>query len=113
MAESLTTASLPLPEFDTTKHGKFRVVLRKSNPLEKKLQNLGLSKNQIKAVLWLKSEGQPLTNERYQEIVAVSKRTASSDLRDLVDKGILEKHGKTGKGTFYTLADDKGAAKGQ
>ena len=51
--------------------------------------------------------------EHYEKIVAVSKRTASNDLRALVDKGILEKHGKTGKGTFYTLDRGKGAVKEQ
>lgn len=113
MAEALTAAGLPLPEFDTKTHGRFRVVLRSDRITEESLQRLALSEKQMKAVTWLRSEGQVLTNERYQEIFTVSKRTASSDLRVLVDKGILEKHGKTGKGTYYTLIRGKGATKGQ
>jgi ATP-dependent DNA helicase RecG len=113
MAEALTAADLPLPEFDNSTHGKFRVVLRSDRLTEESLQKLALSEKQIKAVMWLKTEGQILTNERYQETFAVSKRTASNDLRGLVDQGVLEKHGKTGKGTYYTLIRGKGATKGQ
>ncbi len=42
--------------------------------------------------------------------MGVAKRTAHRDLIDLVKKGVLEKIGKTGKGTAYVLR--KGAIKG-
>jgi predicted HTH transcriptional regulator len=103
-----TRAALFLFEFDTKTHGSFRVVLRSDRLTAAYLQSLTLNDKQIKAVLWLKSEGATITNERYRELLTVSKRTASNDLRALVDKGILEKHGKTGKGTYYTLSKAKG-----
>jgi len=33
----------------------------------------------------------------------IKKRQASEDLKDLQDKRIFERVGKTGKGTYYTL----------
>ena len=39
----------------------------------------------------------------YQKAFGVSKPTASRDLEDMLRKGILEKIGTTGKGTYYVL----------
>jgi predicted HTH transcriptional regulator len=41
-------------------------------------------------------EKQAITNKEYQELFTISKRTATSDLSDLVNKGIFKKTG-TGK----------------
>ncbi|MFH2056075.1 MAG: DeoR family transcriptional regulator, partial [bacterium] len=49
-------------------------------------------------------------NTEYQTLFGVAKRTAHRDLMELVEKGILEKVGTTGKGTVYMLR--KGATKG-
>ena len=38
----------------------------------------------------------------YQEICDTTKRTATRDLTDLVNLGLLERHGEK-KGTYYTL----------
>ena len=45
------------------------------------------------------------------EAFGVSKPIASRDLDDMVRKGVLEKIGTTGKGTYYIL-DRKGLTKG-
>ena len=55
--------------------------------------------------------GERLNNQDYQKAFVVSKPTASRDLEDLVRKGVLEKIGTTGKGTYYVLGR-KGLAKG-
>jgi len=47
----------------------------------------------------------------YQKKFSISKPTASRDLEDMAKKGILEKIGITGKGTYYTL-NRKGLTKG-
>ena len=47
----------------------------------------------------------------YQKAFGVSKPTASRDLEDMLRKGILEKIGTTGKGTYYVL-NRKGLTKG-
>jgi ATP-dependent DNA helicase RecG len=52
-----------------------------------------------------------LSNLDYQKAFAVSKPTASRDLEDMLRKGILEKIGTTGKGTYYML-NRKGLTKG-
>jgi ATP-dependent DNA helicase RecG len=44
-----------------------------------------------------------LSNLDYQKAFGVSKLTASRDLEDMLRKGILEKIGTTGKGTYYVL----------
>ena len=40
----------------------------------------------------------------YHEQASVIIKTASRDLEELVDKGVLEKVGTTGPNTFYVLA---------
>ena len=42
-----------------------------------------------------------ITNREYQEINKVSKQAATRDLKEIEEKGIFEKIGITGKGTFY------------
>jgi ATP-dependent DNA helicase RecG len=39
----------------------------------------------------------------YSNLAKISRQTAFRDLNDLVRKGVLEKQGVTGKGTYYTL----------
>ena len=66
---------------------------------EEYLQKLGLNERQIKAVMYVKERGR-ITNSEYQEIVNVSRQTASRDLSDLVDKEILTTKGKLVKEIF-------------
>jgi len=49
------------------------------------------------------------TSIKYQSLFDVSKRNASSDLQVLVENGIIEKTGTTGKGTSYFLSGNIGA----
>lgn len=70
---------------------------------------MGLNERQIKAVMYVKDKGK-ITNKEYREIVKVSKPTASRELAILIDKNILEQHGITGKGTYYTLKIDSQTA---
>ena len=107
MDSILIDSDFPSPDFRVDSGNRFRVVFRKQLLSKEYLANLGLKESQVQAVLMLKS-GQPgITNEEYQNNFSVSKRTASNDLSELVDKGILFKHGVTGKGTRYTLASTK------
>ncbi len=66
------------------------------------LRKMGLNERQIKSVIYVKEKGK-ITNKEYQELNKTTKKTASRDLSDLVEKGILEQIGETGKGTHYTL----------
>ena len=66
------------------------------------MDKLGLSERQKKAVAFVKTN-ERITNTDFQEAFHVAKRTAYRDLNEMVRKGVLEKIGTTGKGTFYTL----------
>lgn len=61
-----------------------------------------LSVRQRKIVDHIKQHGQ-IANAEYQTVAGVSKRTATRDLKELVDKGILVIQGETGRGTTYRL----------
>jgi ATP-dependent DNA helicase RecG len=63
---------------------------------------LGLNDRQVKAVLILK-EKRKITNKAYQEIFAVARATATRDLAELVDKGIIKSSETKGAGSYYEL----------
>ena len=50
----------------------------------------------------MKENGKIVNNE-YQKLFNVFKRTATNDLEELVKKGLLEKKGTCGRGTFYKI----------
>ncbi len=78
------------------------VTFRKDILTEEHLQSLGLNERQIRAVLYVKEKGR-ITNAEYQRLCQVSKRTASDELSALEAKGLLERVGTRGKGTYYQL----------
>ncbi len=110
MIYSLRTANLPEPEFEVS-HSEFTLYFRKDFFNEEDLRKLGLNDRQIKAALYVKKVGK-ITNREYQRITGVKKRQASEDLKIIEEKGIFEKKGTTGKGTYYILKGVKGALKG-
>lgn len=93
---------LPKPEFENS--GKdFWVIFRKDIYNEISLKKLGINERQIKAVLYAK-ENNRISNKEYQSINNVSKRTATNDLTELVDKfKILNKIGTSGAGIYYKI----------
>ena len=93
------------PEF-SEEAGGFVVLLRKDIYTEDYLRKLGLNERQIKAVLYVKEKGR-IGNKEYQGLFGVSKPTASRELDSLVRKGILERVGVTGRGTYYVLKGSK------
>jgi len=52
--------------------------------------------------MYVKKEGK-ITNKEYQLLYNVSKRTATNDLDEIVQKKIFEKVGTRGKGTFHII----------
>lgn len=77
---------------------------------DKMLAKMDLSERQKLAVMQLKVSGR-ISNSEYQRLYGVTKPTAFRDLDDLRRKGMLNKVGTTGKGTYYTLVR-KGLTKG-
>jgi ATP-dependent DNA helicase RecG len=102
-------AGLPEPDFEQ-RSGHFVVTLWRDRLTETFLAQLVLNERQRQAVLQLRTEGR-LTNAGYQRLTGSNKRTSTRDLDDLVLKGILQRVGTTGRGTYYVLAG-KGDTKG-
>jgi len=94
-------AGIPEPVF-TYDSSDISVEFRKNIYNEKYLQSLNLNDRQVKAVLYVKEKGK-ITNKEYQEINETTERTASRDLSNLVEKGIIKSSGIKGAGAFYTL----------
>jgi len=93
---------LPEPEFKEL-GGGFSVIFYKDIYNKEHLRKLGLNERQIKAVLYVKQNGS-ITNKEYQKLNLCSRNTATNDLRELVDKGILKKSEKKGAGAYYVVA---------
>ena len=99
--EALEKARLPRPEFREA-FGGFQVVFYRDWLTEERLRKLGLNGRQVRAVLYVKERGS-ITNRDYREMFGISKETAKRDLKELVDAGIFEKMGKTGRSVRYIL----------
>jgi len=98
---------LPEPEFVSVRNLEFKTILARDVFTETNLAQMGLNERQLLAVKYVKEKGQ-ISNQIYQDIANVIKRTASRDLLALVKLGIFSKTGVTGKGTFYVLRGHKG-----
>jgi len=93
---------LGLPEPEWREQQGIVLSLRKDRLTEDFLLEQDLSDRQLQAVAYVKKRRR-ITNQEYQELVGVKKRTASDELRELEEKGILERVGSTGKGTYYKI----------
>lgn len=102
MIKTCRQQGLPEPEFVDNEGGGFKVVFRKDHLSEEQLRRWGLNERQIQAISHLKETG-AVSNSEYQQLTGAEKRTASRDLSDLVERGILERVGATGRGTRYRL----------
>lgn len=97
---------LPEPDF-SEENGVITVIFYKDKWNEEILKKLGLNERQMKAVMYVKENGK-ITNNEYQRF-GLKKRQATDDLKELEEKGVLEKIGKTGRGTYYILRGAKRA----
>lgn len=97
----LQTAGLPRPQF-ISESNHFRLTLYRDIFNEEFLRNLELSERQLKAISYLKGHGH-ITNADIQALFGVSKSTATRELNDLKNKGIITIEGETGRGTLYRL----------
>ena len=101
---------LPEPAF-TNWQGGVRVTFLKDSYTPERLRKMGLNDRQIQAMLYVKERGS-ITNKEYQNLTGVTKRTASRDLEALVQSGLLQRIGETGKGTHYTLKESHTGQRG-
>lgn len=94
-------AGLPEPDFEQ-RGPHFVVTLWRDWMTDEVLARLELNERQRIGITYLRAEGR-LTSGQYQEQAGISRQTASRDLDDLVQKGIIVRHGER-KATFYTKA---------
>jgi ATP-dependent DNA helicase RecG len=99
MNEQCAEAGLPQPLYYFASSG-FWVVFRKDTYNEQSLKELGLNDRQVKAVLYVKENGK-ITNKEYQEINQISNRTATYELKELVEKFDILKISGASVGTYY------------
>ena len=95
------SAEVGLPEPVFQEDQGFSVIFRKDVFNRDYLVRAGLSERLISAVLYARENGK-ITNADYQRIADVSAATARRDLKDLVDKNILDMKGVR-KGIYYVL----------
>lgn len=93
---------LPEPSF-AQRGGEFTVALWRDWLTDRVMAELGLNERQKQAIIHVKARTR-IANSEYQAIVRVARATATRDLDGLLIKGVLEKVGTTGKGTYYVLA---------
>jgi len=101
---------LPAPQFRSAS-GRFEVTFSRSLYTVAPLKGLNLNERQEKALAYVREQGQ-IINKEYQFLTGASKPTATRDLEAMVAAGILEKHGRTGKGTYYRLKGLTNGSKG-
>lgn len=99
--ESCKQANLPEPERNEI-DGGFSLILHSDKVSSKQITKLGFNDRQVKAVLFVKEQGR-ITNKEFQEIFGVARMTATRDLTELVDKGVLKSSKIKGAGSYYEL----------
>ncbi|NEW78125.1 MAG: transcriptional regulator [Gelidibacter sp.] len=102
MIRECKQAGIPEPVF-SYELSDISVAFRKDIYNEKYLKALNLNNRQVKAVLFVKEKGK-ITNSDYQELNSISKRTATTELSELVEKyNLFLREGTSGSNIFYRL----------
>jgi len=100
--ELCTNAGLPLPLI-TYNHSGYWVEFRKDIYNADSLRERGLNERQINAILYI-VENKKITNGEYQKINEIGNRTATYELKELVEKFNLLKMSGASVGTFYEFS---------
>lgn len=101
MVNALSDASQQFPVF-CEEFGGFSVTMEKRLDLQTIIAGKNLSDRQVQAVMYVLENGM-IVNKEYQQISAVSRQTATRDLKELTEKDILVPFGK-GRNLGYRLA---------
>jgi len=92
---------IPKPNYFYDMSG-FWVEFRKDIFSLEYFKSLGLNDRQIQAMKYIKENGK-ITNSEYQSNYGVARNTATRDLSDLVEKGLLKSSESKGAGSYYEL----------
>lgn len=96
---------LPEPDF-AQRGGEFTIALWRDWLTAEVMIQLDLNERQRLALAYLKMHGK-ITNADYQQVAGAIKKTATRDLNDLKNKGVLEQRGSRGPGVHYVLASKR------
>lgn len=99
--EACKYAGLPQPVLKE-EQGGFLSKIFKDRFTEDQLKKDGLKERQVEAIMYIKKYGE-ITNSKYQELADVSKATATRDIKELEDKGLLKNIGTKGSSAVYKL----------
>lgn len=92
---------IPKPNYYYDMSG-FWVEFRKDILNPEYFKSLGLNDRQIAAMKYVKDNGR-ITNSEFQTNYSVARNTATRDLTELVEKGLLKSSEAKGAGSFYEL----------
>ncbi len=104
MIADCRAAGLPEPDFEQ-RGPHFVVTLWRDWLTEEVLDGLGISDRQRKGLLCVKRAGR-ITNSEYQAAAGVTRKTATRDLDDMVEKGVFKRIGVK-RGAHYVMAKKK------
>ncbi len=99
--ETCRKAGLPEPTIEEMAGG-LQITFLKDLFSEDNLKRMGLNERQVKAMLYTR-QYKEITNSKYQELADVSKATATRDIKELEDKGLLKNTGTKGSSAIYKL----------
>jgi len=106
IVDNCIAQGLPEPDF-SEENGVMTVTFHKDKWNEENLKKFELNGRQIKAVMYVKEKGK-ITNKDYKELIKdISRITATRDLTNLVEKGILKMVGIGKRQVHYILNDSK------
>lgn len=106
IVEKCAEQGLPEPDFKE-ENGVMTVTFYKDKLNKENLKKLGLNERQVKAVLYVTENGK-ITNSAYRELIKdISRITATRDLTNLVEKGVLKMVGTGKRQIHYVLNDSK------
>jgi len=92
--------NLPEPDF-AQRGGEFTITLWRDWLTSEVLAEFRLNDRQFQAIVFLKINRR-ITNQEYQQITGVIRKTAARDLDELVEKGLIERIGEK-RGSHYVL----------
>ena len=101
--EECLNHGLPEPLFEEIS-GSLVVTFRKTKLTKEYLEDLDLNKRQVEIINYLK-EHKRITSKEYANHFKITDRTARNDLKELIDKNIIERKGVSDKTTYYVLAE--------
>lgn len=99
---SFKDRGLPEPVIEETQGG-ISVVFLKDIYTPDYLRKLNINDRQIKALLHIKEHGD-INNSSYQQINNIGKTIATDELRDLINKNLIQQSGTKGRGSKYELS---------